>query len=240
MKKRLLCVLMTITLLFGNGASAFASDVSSNEGIRTENAGTANTENYEFAEKAEPEEVMPEEEKTQPEEVAPEEEETQPEKVAPEEEETYPEEVAPEEEESQPEEDQKDEEIPLDDQKKEDATKKAKEKSKKLLGAEPIEWTDKGDFPYITSVTITDENGNLSTDETFNKDGKVNINYYFAIPNDADISAGDMFTVPIPKELELVGNLSERMLDESSGINATWEVSDNKATIRMYEDFGIL
>ena len=276
MKKRLLCVMMAVTLLFSNGASAFASDVSSNEGIKTENAGTANTENYEFAEEAEPEEVMPVEEETQPEEVAPEEEETQPEEVAPEEEETQPEEVAPEEEEtqpekvtpeeeesrpeevapeeeesrpekvtpeeeeSQPEEDQKDEEIPLDDQKKEDATKKAKEKSKKLLGAEPIEWTDKGDFPYITSVTITDENGNLSTDETFNKDGKVNINYYFAIPNDADISAGDMFTVPIPKELELVGNLSERMLDESSGINATWEVSDNKATIRMYEDFGIL
>ena len=281
MKKRLLCVLMSITLLFGNGITAFSSEVPSN--------GETKTESYEIAEEEEPEEVIQEEE-AQPEEVIQEEEENQPEEVIQKEEENQPEEVTQQEDETEPdeeiqqddiaepkeesqqevetepdeeiqledetepdeeiqqdevidsEEDQKDEDAVLEEQKKEDedSSKKKKENSKKLLGAEPIEWHDNGEFPYITSVTITDENGNLSNEETFNKDGKVNINYYFAIPNDADISAGDMFTVPIPNELELVGNLSERMLDESSGVNATWEVKDNQITVRMYEDFGIL
>ena len=240
MKKRLLCVLMSISLLLGNGIPAFSSEVPSNEGVTIENA---------VANEVEPEEeihqeetVEPEEEIHQEDEAEFEEENHQEDEEEPGEENHQEDDTESGEENHQEDEAESEEEIASEEQKKDDesSSKNKKSDSKKLLGAEPIEWHDKGEFPYITTVTITDENGNLSNEETFNKDGKVNINYYFAIPNDADISAGDMFTVPIPNELELVGNLSERMLDESSGVNATWEVKDNQITVRMYEDFGIL
>lgn len=98
-----------------------------------------------------------------------------------------------------------------------------------------ITWTDGGEFPYITKVQITDEKGNGIGDNTFDRDQGINLRFEFSIPNDVIIQSGEMYTIPIPEGFEIVNDLAEMQLDESSSINATWELKGNTITIRFYE-----
>ncbi len=186
--------------------------------------------------------VTPEEEKTEA--VTPQEEKT--EAVTPQEEKT--EAVTPEEEKTEavtPEE-EKTEAVTPKEEKTEAVTQKEKQKkttqkeqvktNSVLLDAEDeITWTDKGDFPFITKVSITNEDGTSIGDSSFDRNQKINLDFEFAIPNDASVAAGDKYTISIPEGFELIGNLSEKQLDETSGINVTWELTDNIITIRFYQ-----
>ena len=105
---------------------------------------------------------------------------------------------------------------------------------------EDITWTYKGEFPFITSVEITDEDGVSISDSSFNRDQEINIIFNFSIPNDADVQAGDYYTIDIPDGFEIVGNLEEQYLDETGDIKVTWELTDNVITIRFYQSLEIL
>ena len=109
-----------------------------------------------------------------------------------------------------------------------------------LRVANDITWTNKGEFPFVTKVKISNENGVEIGEGSFDRNQKINLDFYFSIPNDAVVSAGDMYTIAIPDGFELVGNLSEQQLDETSGIDVTWELTDNVITIRFYQSLDIL
>ena len=66
---------------------------------------------------------------------------------------------------------------------------------------EQVTYSDKGDFPYITSVYITDVSGNNPEEETFDKEGKISVHYNFSIPGGTGIKAGDVYTIGIPGEI---------------------------------------
>ena len=109
-----------------------------------------------------------------------------------------------------------------------------------LLSENEITWNDKGEFPFITEVKISDENGVDIGESSFDRNQKINLDFYFAIPNDAVVSVGDMYTIPIPEGFELVGNLPEQQLDEASGIDVTWQLTDNIITIRFYQSLDVI
>ena len=114
------------------------------------------------------------------------------------------------------------------------------EQNQVLRVANDITWTNKGEFPFVTKVKISNENGVEIGEGSFDRNQKINLDFYFSIPNDAVVSAGDMYTIAIPDGFELVGNLSEQQLDETSGIDVTWELTDNVITIRFYQSLDIL
>lgn len=104
-----------------------------------------------------------------------------------------------------------------------------------LDAGDEITWIDGGEFPYITKVQITDENDNSISQATFDRNQEINLRFEFSIPNSVVVQAGEMYTIQIPEGFEIVNNLPEQQLDESSGINATWELKGNTITIRFYE-----
>ena len=103
-----------------------------------------------------------------------------------------------------------------------------------------ITWTDKGEFPYVTDVSITDGNGNQISESTFDRDGNINILFSFAIPNSVDIKAGDYYTIKIPEGFDILDDIPARQLDPNSGIDMTWELTGNVITIRALSDLGVM
>ncbi len=101
-----------------------------------------------------------------------------------------------------------------------------------------ISWTQKGEFPFVTEVRISDENGVPIANPSFDRDQKINLDFYFKIPNSEIVKMGDMFTIEIPKGFELVGNISEQEIGPA--VDATWEVVDGVITIRFYESLDTL
>ena len=100
-----------------------------------------------------------------------------------------------------------------------------------------LSWEDKGDFPYITKVELTDGNGNIISDENHvDPNNKIRIKYEFKIPNDVEIYAGDMYTISIPEGFELDGGLPETQLDKNGKYNVTWQLEKDIITIKFYED----
>ena len=103
-----------------------------------------------------------------------------------------------------------------------------------------ITWTNKGEFPFVTEVKIYNEDGTSIDEDSFDRNQKINLDFYFAIPNDAVVSAGDMYTINIPEGFELVGNLAEQQLDPASGIDVTWELTGNVITVRFYQSLDVI
>ena len=102
-----------------------------------------------------------------------------------------------------------------------------------------IIWTNKGEFPYLTGITIRDHNGNDSSVSAFNPNDGIAIRYEFAIPNNAVIEAGDTFIIPIQANIfQLLGNIEETQLGDYT--IAKYEVNNNAITIRFYEGLGNL
>ena len=103
-----------------------------------------------------------------------------------------------------------------------------------------ITFVNRGDFPFIEKVQITDENGVEISEKTFERDGKINIQFDFAIPNSIQLAKGDMYTVSIPEGFEIVDDISPRPFDEASGIDMTWELNSGIITIKNYQDFSTI
>lgn len=69
-------------------------------------------------------------------------------------------------------------------------------------------------FSFITKVSITDGEGNPLGDNV-SKSSQVIVKYSFAIPNNQRISAGAIYSMVIPKEFELIGDMSLPLKDAS-------------------------
>ena len=98
-----------------------------------------------------------------------------------------------------------------------------------------IEWQNKGEFPYVTGVTISDQAGHDSTSSEFDKDLGIIIHYSFSIPNDQDILAGYMYTIPIPEAFNIIGDIPEDVIDDEYDF-IKWELKDGVIIIRFYDD----
>ena len=55
---------------------------------------------------------------------------------------------------------------------------------------ETITWTNKGEFPYVTSVSITDSDGTSIGEDSFDRNQRINLDFYFSIPNDVYVFVG--------------------------------------------------
>jgi LPXTG-motif cell wall-anchored protein/uncharacterized repeat protein (TIGR01451 family) len=67
-----------------------------------------------------------------------------------------------------------------------------------------------GDFPFITEVRLTGNDGNPINESSnpISKNSEVKLNYKFTIPNQGTVKKGDTYTMKIPKEIQIISILN--------------------------------
>ncbi|MEG1255560.1 SpaA isopeptide-forming pilin-related protein [Clostridium sp.] len=74
--------------------------------------------------------------------------------------------------------------------------------------AEPVDITS--NFPFITGVALTDGKGNPINESSnpISKNAEVKLTYEFTIPNQGTVKKGDIYTMEIPEEIQIVSTLN--------------------------------
>jgi uncharacterized repeat protein (TIGR01451 family) len=73
-----------------------------------------------------------------------------------------------------------------------------------------------GKFPFITSLKITDVNGNeLGND--ISKGAEIHINYTWSIPNAQTVNAGDYYDMKLPAEIKIAKAMDLQMTNPADG-----------------------
>lgn len=93
-------------------------------------------------------------------------------------------------------------------------------------------------FSFITDVILTDGNGNdisKSTDP-ISKNAEVKLTYKFTIPNEGTVKKGDIYTMQIPKEIQIVSVLNFPITIDNGDTIANVKIeTDGKVTITFTE-----
>ncbi|MBB6697815.1 collagen binding domain-containing protein, partial [Clostridium algidicarnis] len=93
-------------------------------------------------------------------------------------------------------------------------------------------------FPFITEVTITDGDGkdiSKSTDP-ISKNAEVKLTYKFAIPNQGTVKKGDIYTMQIPKEIQIISELNFPITIDNGDTIANVKIeTDGRVTITFTE-----
>lgn len=95
------------------------------------------------------------------------------------------------------------------------------------------------EFRFITGISLTDEKGNPIDKDSkpINKNSVVKLNYTFAIPNEVQVKKGDIYTMEIPKEIEILYEMSFPLNDENGESIGTCTIgTDRKVTI-VFTDY---
>ncbi|MGG7212518.1 SpaA isopeptide-forming pilin-related protein [Clostridium nigeriense] len=74
-------------------------------------------------------------------------------------------------------------------------------------------------FKFITSIELTDFSGNPLGDG-IDKSSEVRVKFNFDIPNIEDIKIGDVFTVTIPDQLDLISDFDQDIYDDDGNLVA--------------------
>ncbi len=75
------------------------------------------------------------------------------------------------------------------------------------------------DFKFITSIELTDFDNKPLKDD-IDKSSDVRVNFNFEIPNMKDVKKGEIFTVNIPNQIQLISNFDKELLDEDGEVVA--------------------
>ena len=67
-------------------------------------------------------------------------------------------------------------------------------------------------FRFINSIELTDFN-DKPLEDTIDKSSDVRVKFNFEIPNVEDVQAGEIFTVNIPNQIELISNFDKELQD---------------------------
>ncbi len=95
-----------------------------------------------------------------------------------------------------------------------------------------------GDFPFITEVRLTDNDGNPINESSnpISKNEEVKLTYKFTIPNQGTVKNGDTYTLKIPKEIQIISILNFPItLDNGDTIANVKIETDGNVTITFNE-----
>lgn len=74
-------------------------------------------------------------------------------------------------------------------------------------------------FRFINSIELTDFNDE-PLEDTIDKSSDVRVKFNFEIPNIEDVQVGEIFTVNIPNQIELISSFDKELLDEEGEVVA--------------------
>ena len=74
-------------------------------------------------------------------------------------------------------------------------------------------------FRFINSIELTDFN-DKPLENTIDKSSDVRVKFNFEIPNIEDVQVGEIFTVNIPNQIELISSFDKELLDEEGEVVA--------------------
>ena len=74
-------------------------------------------------------------------------------------------------------------------------------------------------FRFIKSIELTDFN-DKPLEDAIDKSSDVRVKFNFEIPNIEEVQEGEIFTVNIPNQIELISNFDEELLDEDGEVVA--------------------
>ncbi|WP_291580385.1 SpaA isopeptide-forming pilin-related protein [Clostridium sp. UBA6640] len=94
-------------------------------------------------------------------------------------------------------------------------------------------------FQFITGISLTDEKGDpIDKDcKPINKNSVVRLNYAFAIPNEVQVKKGDIYTMEIPKEIEILYEMSFSLNDEDGESLGTCTIGTDKKVTIVFTDY---
>jgi len=103
-----------------------------------------------------------------------------------------------------------------------------------LLTTQAQATATKGEFPYITGVTLTDPTTgeDLSGETDVSKDANVRVNYTWSIPDSADVKASDAYTFTIPPQIKVNDGTTYHLTDSDGNDVAVVAIgSDGNGTL---------
>ncbi|MBU3193017.1 SpaA isopeptide-forming pilin-related protein, partial [Clostridium algidicarnis] len=93
-------------------------------------------------------------------------------------------------------------------------------------------------FTFITDVILTDGNGNDISNSTkpISKNAEVKLTYKFLIPNQETVKKGDIYTMQIPKEIQIISELNFPITIDNGDTIANVKIeTDGRVTITFTE-----
>ncbi|WP_346938701.1 SpaA isopeptide-forming pilin-related protein [uncultured Clostridium sp.] len=94
-------------------------------------------------------------------------------------------------------------------------------------------------FPFITEVTLTDGNGNQINESSnpISKNEQVKLTYKFTVPNQGTVKKGDIYTIKIPKEIQIISTLNFPITLDNGDTIANVKIETNGNVTITFTEF---
>jgi len=92
------------------------------------------------------------------------------------------------------------------------------------------------DFPFITSVSIKDSNGN-DLGNNIGKNDEIHLNYTWAIPNTKQVNAGDTYSMQLPSQINIIAAIDQPIYDQNTEKIADMHIGTNGAVIITFTQY---